>query len=470
MNNSFDLTPWEERFSYQKYPPKPESGFASPFSQDRARIIHSASFRRLQAKTQVLGLGDSDFYRTRLTHSMEVAQIGSGICERLRNKYEGTAFENWIPSLHLIEAICLAHDIGHPAFGHGGEIALNYCMQSSGGYEGNGQTLRIVSKLGEFDEKYGLNLTRRTILGLIKYPAIYQNVFNPDFNRIQKASDSLNLDAYKPPKCIHQEEEEILKWALEPFKPKDKKRYQSISKCEHSLNKNLSNASDIKHHKTLHKSFDTSIMELADDIAYGIHDLEDAVALQLITKDIWNDDKILEDNSKSVHDILKNNLDINALKILKLSSADELRDLLFKGEKNSRKHAISKLVRLLVQNIFIEEDKKFEHPLLSYQAKLPPNIENILNTLKEFVFQIVVKSPEVQLLEYKGQKIVLELFKVLQSNPKRLLPKNTYALYSESPNPNREICDYIAGMTDNYATKMYQKLFMPSVGSIFDKL
>lgn len=404
MNNSFNFALWEERFSYQEYPPKPESGFASPFSQDRARIIHSASFRRLQAKTQVLGLGDSDFYRTRLTHSMEVAQIGSGICERLRNKYEGKAFEKWIPSLHLIEAICLAHDIGHPAFGHGGEIALNYCMQSSGGYEGNGQTLRIVSKLGEFDEKYGLNLTRRTILGLIKYPAIYQNVFNTDFNQIQSASDTLNLDSFKPPKCIHQEEENILNWALEPFTPKDRKQYLSISKCEYSLNENISNASDIKHHKTLYKSFDTSIMELADDIAYGIHDLEDAVALQLITKDMWNDDKIFKNNSESVHDILEKNLDANALKILKLGSATELRDLLFKGEKNSRKHAISKLVRLLVQNISIEEDKEFEHPLLSYQAKLPTNIKNILNTLKDFVFKIVVKSPEVQLLEYKGQK------------------------------------------------------------------
>ena len=470
MNNFFDLTPWEERFSYQKYLRKTESGFASSFSQDRARIIHSASFRRLQAKTQVLGLGDSDFYRTRLTHSMEVAQIGSGISESLRNKYNNTPLEQWIPSLHLIEAICLAHDIGHPAFGHGGEIALNYCMQSYGGYEGNGQTLRIVSKLGEFNEEYGLDLTRRTILGLIKYPAVYQTVFNSDFNKIQDASDSLNLDAYKPPKCIHQEENKILEWALKPFKLGDIERYLSISKCEHSLNKNLSNASDIKHYKTLYKSFDTSIMELADDIAYGIHDLEDAVALKLITKDIWNDDKIFEKNSKSVHDILKDNLDDRAFNILKLTSAEELRDLLFKGEKNSRKHAISKLVRLLVQNISIEEDKQFEHPLLSYQARLPSNIKNILNTLKDFVFKIVVKSPEVQLLEYKGQKIVLELFKVLQANPERLLPKNTYALYLESSNPNREICDYIAGMTDNYATKMYQKLFMPSVGSIFDKL
>ncbi|MFW1744581.1 dGTPase, partial [Acinetobacter johnsonii] len=78
----------------------------------------------------------------------------------------------FIPDLHSIESICLAHDLGHPAVGHGGEIALNYCMKDNGGFKGNGQTLRIVTKLGEFHDHYGLNLTRRTLLGLVKYPAI----------------------------------------------------------------------------------------------------------------------------------------------------------------------------------------------------------------------------------------------------------------------------------------------------------
>lgn len=470
MNAKFNFSEWHERLSYKQNSPKTETGFASPYSQDRARIIHSASFRRLQAKTQVLGLGDSDFYRTRLTHSMEVAQIGSGICEGLRNKYEHSHFEKWIPSLHLIEAICLAHDIGHPAFGHGGEIALNYCMQSFGGYEGNGQTLRIVSKLGEFDNHFGLNLTRRTILGLIKYPAVYTDVFNTDFKKIQSSENTLNLDKFKPPKCIHHEESKILEWVLEPFQQSDQDLFRKIKQCDIKLKNDLSNKSDIKHHETLYKSFDTSIMELADDIAYGIHDLEDAIALHLITRDLWFEEKLFGDNTNSIHDVLLNNLDQGALGILRLESAEQLSNLLFKGDKNSRKHAISKLVRLLVQNIYIEENEKFIDPLLRYQAKLPQNIKNILKSLKSFVYQVVVKSAEVQLLEYKGQKIVLELFNVFQANPERLLPKNTYQQFLESDNPNREICDYIAGMTDNYATKIYQKLFMPSFGSIFDKL
>ena len=131
----------------------------SQYQRDRARIIHSASFRALQSKTQVLGLGESDFYRTRLTHSLEVAQIGSGICEWLRNKPDnppGPELEQWIPSLSLIEAICLAHDIGHSPFGHGGEVALNYMMKDDGGFEANGQTLRIVSRLGEYSPANGL--------------------------------------------------------------------------------------------------------------------------------------------------------------------------------------------------------------------------------------------------------------------------------------------------------------------------
>ena len=151
------------------------SGESKPFNaatpdsdaqRDRARIIHSSAFRRLQSKTQVLGVGDNDFYRTRLTHSMEVAQIGSGICEHLKQTYANNgAISQQIPSFFQIEATCLAHDLGHPPFGHGGEVALNYHMLGHGGFEGNGQTLRILSKLGEYSEQHGLDLTRRTLLG-----------------------------------------------------------------------------------------------------------------------------------------------------------------------------------------------------------------------------------------------------------------------------------------------------------------
>jgi len=138
--------------------------------RDRSRIIHSATFRRLQAKTQVLGIGESDFHRTRLTHTMEVAQIGRGIVLQLENG-RWQDFTRILPTTAQIEAICFAHDLGHPPFGHSGETALNYVMRDKGGFEGNGQSLRIVSKLEPHTPELGLNLTRRVMLGILKYPA-----------------------------------------------------------------------------------------------------------------------------------------------------------------------------------------------------------------------------------------------------------------------------------------------------------
>ncbi|MDO9286555.1 MAG: dNTP triphosphohydrolase [Aquabacterium sp.] len=185
------------------------------YSRDRARIIHSAFFRRLQRKTQVLGLGESDFYRTRLTHTIEVAQVASGIVDQL---LRSTAPENHkvsLPSSALIEAIALAHDIGHPPFGHGGEAALNFSMHASGGFEGNAQTLRICTKLGEYSESCGLNLTRRTLLGLLKYPAPYSAVVNSTIYQPSKAP--LNIDSFKPPKCVFDCEADSLDFIFQPI-------------------------------------------------------------------------------------------------------------------------------------------------------------------------------------------------------------------------------------------------------------
>lgn len=136
---------WEERFENVG-----NDNFArDQYARDRARVIHSAFFRRLQGKTQVLGLGESDFYRTRLTHSLEVAQLGSGLVEFLIEKYkDDSGIIESLPEKDLIEAIGLAHDIGHPPFGHGGEVALNFSMKDNGGFEGNAQTLRICTTLG----------------------------------------------------------------------------------------------------------------------------------------------------------------------------------------------------------------------------------------------------------------------------------------------------------------------------------
>ena len=158
---------WDQR--HQPRTDSRDGDHRSAAQRDKARVMHSAAFRRLQAKTQIHGIGLSDFFRTRLTHSLEAAQIGAGITEQLRQKFPEQANLLSLDG-HLIETICLAHDIGHPPFGHGGEIALNYMMRDYGGFEGNAQTFRIVSKLEPYTINNGMNLSRRTLLGLVKYP------------------------------------------------------------------------------------------------------------------------------------------------------------------------------------------------------------------------------------------------------------------------------------------------------------
>lgn len=442
-----DMQVWQnrKRNDDEGYPIKPFNSMNddSQYQRDRARVIHSAAFRRLQAKTQVLGIGESDFYRTRLTHSLEVAQIGSGICERLKEAYRtDEEIKNWIPSLSLIEAICLSHDIGHPAFGHGGEVALNYSTINNGGFEGNGQTLRIISKLGEYSPAHGMDLTRRTMLGIIKYPLNYSQVKN--YAGDYASSSKLNLDAWHPPKCIFDDEIDVLNWIISPLSDSDKQLFQ---------------LKDIKvgeHHKTKFKSFDTSIMELADDISYGIHDLEDAIALKLITKTQW-ESEILDQISKFTGSEFVQNF-------------QQYTDRLFSDSNKERKHGISKLVGHFMYKVEISRNESFQHPLLKYQAVLPNQEQNILKILKKFVYNKVIKRPEVQVLEYKGQLMIMKLFEVLKENPSRLLPASTLNHYDQAQNKERILSDYISGMTDGYATKLYHKLFSPSIGSIFDRL
>lgn len=133
-----------------------------PYERDRTRVIHCPAFRRLQRKTQILGTDEGDFHRTRLTHSLEVDSIGRSIVRNLRiNQEQHAALAGLLPNDDLISVICLLHDIGHPPFGHGGEVALNYMMRDYGGFEGNGQTLRLLTKVESSYGAYGLDLTRR---------------------------------------------------------------------------------------------------------------------------------------------------------------------------------------------------------------------------------------------------------------------------------------------------------------------
>lgn len=430
----------ERRFSQTQRP----DDVRSEFDRDESRLIHSAAFRRLQSKTQVLGLGESDFYRTRLTHSMEVAQIGRGILQYLKKKGDPNKVD-FLPDEALITAICLAHDIGHPPFGHGGEVALNYCMREHGGFEGNGQTLRILGKLDKYTDEYGLNPTRRMLLGVLKYPASYNDLV--ETNGYGEPSDPYWLfkaDTQKPPKCYHQSDQDIVDFIFEGFERNDIDKFTKYDV-----------AGANKHRKTKYKSLDCSIMNLADNISYSLHDLEDALSLGMITRDVW--DKWFDGKTQLFDGLL---------------NYEDITEGLF-GAGHIRKEKIGSLVNLMITNTeIIENGSHCDHPLLANKVQLTFKVERLRERIFDLVFEKVILNTNVQQLEFKGQKVIVELFRILNSDPERFLPEATLEKWEKAPEGDRVrvVCDFISGMTDGYATKYYEKLIIPTKGSIFDKL
>lgn len=443
--------------------------YRTPWERDFARIIHSAAFRRLQSKTQIFGLGDSDFYRTRLTHSLEVSQISAAIVNNIKRRpdQELKAVQDILPDTTLISAIGLAHDLGHPPFGHGGEAALNYCMNEYGGFEGNGQTLRILSRLEKFSDTSGLNPTRRLLLGILKYPVSYSKLLSSDIkSNICKNIDSpmwkITKKLSKPPKCYLDSEEDVVAWMLKPFCSADRDMFTSYSDGMFDEQRKIK-----KHSKTQFKTLDASIMELADDISYGVHDLEDAIALGLITEKKFF--KVVNDEygEHYVQQLVKN-----------CNADQDFWEKLFSKNAKKRKFEIGFLVNLFIVNAKIIDlnakyGLKFSDELLRYNVCLEGDYKKLNEILLFAVSKCVIKHTNVQLLEFKGQKIVTDIFDVLESDPQRFLPGSTKKIYgntSEYLSKKRIICDYIAGMTDEYATKFYDKLFNTHKGSVFDRL
>lgn len=400
----------------------------SPFQRDRARIMHSAAFRRLQGKTQVMGTGEGDFHRTRLTHSIEVSQIGYGLLQVLQSRKEilPENDQKWLPERDLIEAACLAHDLGHPPFGHKGEQALHEAMLQHGGFEGNGQTLRIITKLEKYNERgKGLYPTRRLILGILKYP---------------RSIKTFDLDAFShPPKSFHEDEADVVAWALDGFSPNDRRQF-------------IASANGKQAHHTL----DCSILELADDIAYGIHDIEDIVARGLAT----------ESAVRNAITVAFNELDSKSLNGF---NADLVANGLL-ADSFQRKQMISGLVNLFVSSVEFSENVSYAHPLLRFNATLPGLHTKLLKSLKGLAYELIIKKAEVQQLERRGQMVVKRLFETLQSDPESLIPQSSWQDGCIESSKERRVCDYIAGMTDSYAERLYKRLFSPGFGSSGDEL
>lgn len=423
---------------------------------DYGRIVHSASFRRLQGKTQILNLGDSDFYRNRLTHSIEVAQVAGGIALQLSKDFADHEAAPWIPDLTMIQAVGAAHDLGHPPFGHGGEVALNYGMRKDGGFEGNGQTLRILSRLESFSDSNGANLSRRSLLGILKYPAPMSAVRSTD-KELQPALlgetsvvHLINRNACRPPKCYLDTERDVVDWLLDPVPQADRDLFTSWKQV------------DGDHGKTEHKTFDCSIMDLADDIAFGVHDLEDALAMGLMgADDIMS--MIPEESCKSFLEYLQGREDFG-----NDVYAGFVRVLT--GSQRTRKRNIGRMVTHLITSVEIRAEDAFQTPLMRYRVDLPERQRTFLKALKKAVKEKVIRSAAVQHLEFKGQNMVVAVFEALATDPKALLPQSTRARYEAADDKMRVIGDHIAGMTDGFLLRTYERLFSPRMGSVFDQI
>lgn len=426
--------------------------YRTNYFRDRSRIIHSAAFRRLQGKTQVLGLGDSDFYRTRLTHSLEVASLCQSISKYLASKIESESFSNLsnenykeLSELisgsdyeYLLEAIGLAHDIGHPPFGHGGERALHIKMRNHGGFEGNAQTLRILNKLAEYEDEKGLNPTLRLALGVLKYPISFGDAVEGVNNK-------------KPPKCIYIDDKQILINSLSKYLP------------ENDISKFFSTKKGDTYLESVYKSFDCAIMEIADDISYAVHDLEDGVALKLLKKEMFN--------SLELQEIFDKAESCFKSKIQHYENADDFITKLCSDSNKKRKKCINTLIYLLINSTVIAVDTDFESSIFKYTPKLSDWAKKLKKYFFDKVKNEIIKSPEVQHLELKGEMIVSSLFDILMENADLLLEvKDRKKINADPAHTPRVVCDYIAGMTDSYASKIYKRIFIPDSGSVFDRL
>ncbi|MBN1140633.1 MAG: deoxyguanosinetriphosphate triphosphohydrolase [Deltaproteobacteria bacterium] len=342
------------------------------FQRDRDRIIHCAAFRRLEYKTQVFLNHEGDYYRTRLTHSLEVSQIARGIATRLRLNED------------LVEALSLSHDLGHTPFGHTGEEVLNRLMADFGGFDHNRQSLRVVEEL---EERYpgfnGLNLTWETREGIIKHSPHYED------------SDLLSDDEY---------------------------------------------------FRGLRPPLEAQIIDVADEIAYNNHDIDDGLKAGYIT---------LEQLKKV--DLWQETFDLVGQKYPAL---DERRHVY---------QTISHLIGFLIDDVVdhtrtavaahgiktLQDVRQASVRLLGFH---PETLEKS-RQLKRFLYKHLYRHYMVERMRVKAEFFMTRIFESYVDCPS-LLPERfqrRIALFGKE----RVICDYLADMTDRYAMDEYRKLFEP---------
>jgi len=345
-----------------------EPDYRTAFQRDRDRILHTTAFRRLEYKTQVFINYEGDYFRTRLTHTLEVAQIGRTLSRALGGNED------------LVEAICLAHDLGHSPFGHSGEVALNRLMKDSGGFDHNKQSFRIVTELEQrYPEFPGLNLTWEVREGIVKHESEYD---------ISDARD---------------------------FSP------------------------------DLRGNLETQICNVADELAYTTHDLDDGLRSGLITPHMLDGVALWETLKETYNwrgpllDDLERHRMIRQLVGLLVTDMVQATNLRLK--ESGAKSALD-LQKLSYNVIGFSEDMRRRN-----------------RELKDFLYQNLYRHYRVMRMQVKAEQIISSLFNAYRAEP-AILPTQ-YQKLIPIRGLERTICDYIAGMTDRFAIEEHQRLFDP---------
>ena len=349
--------------------PEEEPHYRTVFQRDRDRVIHTSAFRRLEYKTQVFIITEGDHYRTRLTHEIEVNQIGRSIGQALQ------------ANLDLIEGIILAHDLGHPPFGHAGEFTLRNLMEPYGGFEHNHHSLRIVDELETRYPRFrGLNLTFEVREGLVKHETDYD------------AADATGFDP------------------------------------------------------ELAGTLESQISCVADELAYSTHDLDDGLRSGMLTV---GEVATLEAWQRAVRRISRK---YTGLKGEMLRNA-VVRELIGSYIADCLKTTDRRIQTLGINSV--ADMRQADRHLCS----LSPEMQGEFDELKAFLLKNMYRHYRVIRMQEKARIIVSGLFTSYMATPEQLPDWIQERIDGESK--ARVICDYIAGMTDRFATEEHQRLFDP---------
>ncbi len=405
--------------------------FRTPFQIDRDRVLHTPTFRRLQNKTQVFWSGEYDFYRTRLTHSLEVAQIGKSICHWLKTRTDGPLAPDYFIDPDLVEAVCLSHDLGHPPFGHAGERTLNHLMLAHGGFEGNAQTLRLLTERIFSSKRTGMNPTRAFLDGVLKYKSLWSELRQPDGGTPEHH-------------FIYDHQHQHLDWVLggrdfpaeyPPGPPRD-----------------------------AFKSIECQVMDWADDTAYSLNDLSDSARAGFLTLE-----RIEAWAERTATPCGENT---------------PLGDLMRAIRRRRVDPFVGKRIGIYIRAASLAEDVNFlsgESARYRHRLVVDSAVRAECAVFKRLAFEVVFLSPQLKQLEHKGSRMLRRLWEVLahryvdggliDGQDFQLLPHDTAAEITAATVPAdraRLVCDFLAGMTDGYAARTYKRLFEPDFGSIGD--